>query len=834
MVEAIGAFYDGRDVVSWTRDPGGRRVWRRARAEHSCYLRSADVAANEEVKRWLRSSQLVTGVADDGTWTHVSFKDSDVLYRACAPRVRVPDGEPRPGLFPGLKIQSFEGDLRPVQRWLLEKSVRIVPGRRCYLDIEADSRVPISKKEQARILSWTIGDEQGEMVTGMLAEDSNDAERELLLDLFNELEAYDQIVGWYLDGYDKPVIAARTEARRVTVDPRSWVWTDFLPIFDRYNMNASKSGDEKQSLKLDDVARAVAGVGKLEGVDGSQSYALWLTDRPRLGRYNVQDVWCMIKVNEATGYLDVHDAIAQECGVLPDTNGANPLRFVDAFILRLARERGMRLPSMFGKGEAPTNLGQFEGAYVLDPARTGLIDDVHVCDFAGMYPSIIRTWNMSAETWAPDVQLTAGATPTYLRHLPADTTRKPIPDGHCAAPNDTVFRTEPEGILSIACGQLMARRKHWTELQASFPPGTPEATDAARRAGGFKIAINSFYGVQGCPFFRVHERDVAEAVSTTGSWLIRLVLAEAEKRGWKAEYGDTDSAFVSGCSEEQFREFVRWCNDVLFPRECERMKTPRMLLKLEYEKAFERLVMVGKKTYAGRYAHYKGKRASDASEPEIKGLEYKRGDAVRMARAMQAEVLDLLLGGGVKIDGVASPRRERCEDDPAVFVALVERWKERIMRGPLTVDDVIVSVVMNKELDDYASRKKKDGNWAAQPPHVEIGKRLRSAGVPVGEGTRIRYYVRDGATSPLGVAHESEWKDDVDRYYLWDEKVFEPSHRVLAAAFPGIRWKDHLERQRVKSALKAIQAFAASLSRAAKVDARAPKKKDAAGQGRLF
>lgn len=181
---------------------------------------------------------------------------------------------------------------------------------------------------------------------------------------------------------------------------------------------------------------------------------------------------------------------------------------------------------MYGKQDDDDS--QFLGAYVMEPSVKGLVRDVHVCDFASMYPSIIRSWNMSPETYAPDVVLEQGALPSYLLHAKRDAAPRVLPPGHCVAPNGAVFRTEPEGILPIAIGKILEMRKYWNKLKASFPPESPEWIDADRRATAYKIAANTFYGVQGCKFFRLYRYEVAEAVTQAGKWMIQEVIRAAE------------------------------------------------------------------------------------------------------------------------------------------------------------------------------------------------------------------------------------------------------------------------------------------------------------------
>jgi DNA polymerase elongation subunit (family B) len=789
-VQATGAYFDGRDIVYWTRSSTGERELHRARAEHACYLSASKTPA--EVVERLRASSVVRSLKADGDWLRLSVRDRDVLYRIAAPRVKGHDGETHPGLLAGFGVPSYEADLDPVRRWALENSVEVVEPRRCYLDLECDSRVPLSKKESARILSWSLGDDSHDpwnpgcpdgLVTAVLEEDTDEAERELLLDLLEELEPYDQVAAWYGDGYDFPVLRARLERQRVHVDERRWLLVDHLPVFRRMNISSSKSGDEKQSMSLDSIAQSVAGMRKFE-FDSSRTWDEWAAGGARragLGRYNAHDVRLMIAIERRTGYLELHNVVSQTCGVFPDTRASNPLRYVDNMMLRLARSRGLRLPTMFGKGDDADE--QFTGAYVMEPVK-GILRDVHVVDFASMYPSIIRSWNMSHETLTEHA-LEEGPRPSYLLHAPR-AEKRPVPAGCCESPSGAVFRTEPEGLLSVAVGEALRLRKYWTRLKASFPPESPEWIDADRRSTGYKIVGNTFFGVASCRYFRCFSEEVGEGITKAGQWMIKLVAAEVEKRGMRPVAGDTDSSFITDTTGDAMRAFVEWCNAELFPAELRKMGAPRCELRLEYEKAHEVMLSVGKKRYAARYAHYKGQAPDASTKPEVKGLEYKRGDTSRLARAMQAEVIDLMLGGGV-----LGPRRAEVCLERQIFWDLVCRWRERVLDGELRREDVILSKRLTKPLDAYTRRTRKDGGFAGQPPHVEVARVLRDRGTPVAEGFKVDYFVRDGSTTPARVLPAVDWDGEFDRYYLWEQLVYPPTQRVLEVAFPAGGWEQH-------------------------------------------
>jgi len=176
----------------------------------------------------------------------------------------------------------------------------------------------------------------------------------------------------------------------------------------------------------------------------------------------------------------------------------------------------------------------------------------------------------------------------------------------------------------------------------------------------------------------------------------------------------------------------------------------------------------------------------------VKGLEYKRGDTAKLARDFQAEILDVLLGGGI-----LGPRRPDVCLDPEVFRAIVVKWRARILEGELTKDQVKISKRLKKPVGSYVVRKKKDGSNASRSPHVEIAAQLEERGIPIPEGFKVDYYVVDGASSPQKTAWIGDWDGQFDRFYLWENLVYPAALRVLDAAFPDPWWKQH-ERVRPK------------------------------------
>lgn len=770
MHQYVNAYWQGNSLFAVRRDEAGDVIIDEYPAQHAFFVRKSDASLG--FLREFRNARLVTGIVEEGEWVRLKWRYERPSYHEPAQHLKVAKM-----LQDKHRIPTFEADVSPVRRWVVENDIEIAKPRRCYLDIETDSRVPFSRKSESRILAWVVvGEGDGSQVdAGLLTNEDDDSEKQCLKSLWKCLTKYDQVCAWNGDRFDFSMILERSKRVGLQVDTRRWLWLDHLVLFRRMNMSASESGDEKQSMSLESVGRAVCGEGKLEGISGAQSWDLWAEgteSRGKLLDYCAQDADLMRKIEAKTGYIVLLQTLAESVRIFPDTHGINPSGQVESFLMMLAKKRNLRFPSHFHVEGGD----KFDGAYVMDPTANGVARNVHVADFARLYPSIIMSWNMSVETIRPEVRLTESAEgrPLYLSHLPLK--RFPIPEGKCAAAiTDVVFDNEPTGILPEAVSEMIRLRSYWNKKKASLPPGTEEWKDADRRSSAYKIAANSFYGVIGMPHSRFYVRELAESVSQCGVWLIQNTIEAAKARGYDVIYGDTDSIFVTGTTKDEFDSFVKWCNSDLYPGLMKERGCTRNFTELAYEKAFERIVFTCAKKYVGRYSHYKGTIATKDSKPEIKGLEYKRGDVSRLTRAFQAEVIGLLMAG----DDVPGPD---------VFEPIVDKWKSRILEGELDRKDIVISKQLNKPLNEYVRRIKKDGDYASEPAHIAVARILKERGQDVGEGTKVGYVVVDGAASPLGVIPVDDWNGEFDRYYLWERLVYPSTQRLLSAAFPSHNW----------------------------------------------
>jgi DNA polymerase elongation subunit (family B) len=587
----VNAYVDGefgdRVVLLW-RAIDGTLERKTIPAEYVSYHKLPQIP--NELQRDIEGSRFVKSARVEGEWYRVGWRDRQVRDDMC-----LGVGPERLSPLRNAGVEHFEADVHPVRRHLTDTNAGIQKPKRCYLDFEGDSRVPFPRKEDARVLAWAVTDDDGHRFQGVLERDSDDSERSLLEQLWEVLRPYDQVLAWNGDNYDFPVLKARTRRCGVRADIRRLLYLDQLDLFRTMNMHAAESGEEKTSLALNAVAKSLLGRGKKD-FDARFTWEAWLNATPcegarenddsrRCGKcrkcmsdYNLEDAALLPEIERETGYADVLLAICEVCHIFPDSRALNNTHQMDGFMLRFGLEKNVHFPTK--KFTVVTE--KYKGAWVVPPKeKAGIHHDVHVFDFASLYPSILLTYNMSPET--------------KVATVPAD---QPLPPGICRAPYTGIcFATGTKGLLAEALDVLLRLRAPWKKLKASLPPGSPEWHDANRKDNAYKVAANALYGVCGSPFSRFFDREIAESCTQAGRFLLEQTLEAARARGWNPIYGDTDSGFVGNVDRIAFVAFVDWCNKELYPKLIAEHGCTENRIKLENEKGFSAIVFVTAKRY---------------------------------------------------------------------------------------------------------------------------------------------------------------------------------------------------------------------------------------------
>ena len=232
----------------------------------------------------------------------------------------------------------------------------------------------------------------------------------------------------------------------------------------------------------------------------------------------------------------------------------------------------------------------------------GIHRNVVVLDFASMYPSLMRKYNLSPDTLIGADDIVAPDS-MYL-----------IPEvGHR-------FLKRPDGFYRVALSSLIEERARIKNELASVG-GEASSGVLRERERVVKVITNACYGYAGWAGARWYVREVAESAAALGRQLITETIEKANALGLKVIYSDTDSIFVSNI-EQTVKELIEWVN-----------KDPGLEIKVEAE--YDRVL------FTEAMKRYAGLRRDGTLD--IVGLEVVRGDWTDIARSVQERVLRAIL-----------------------------------------------------------------------------------------------------------------------------------------------------------------------------------------------
>ncbi len=638
---------------------------------------------------------------------------------------------------------TYEADTEHASDVLIDEGWSVAtprPDEVLYFDIETDDRGEFTEAEDADTRILSIGAVDGD---GRKFYWDDDYERELLRRFLKTADDYAVIVGWNAIGFDFPYVDNRCLANGIDVDWSRWVRLDLMPLYDTLGRPT-----ETLSLKLDDTAERELGegAGKTDVKPGSgRLYDMWKSGDKRLKKYNIRDAEIVKELDEEFGLVELLHTICDICGYPPgetcyeDKYGNVKLAIgmvVDAKILSVARKRGQ---PMFNRGKY-SDTGEFPGGDVLDPTP-GMHRDVVTVDYSGMYPSIIRAFNLGPRTWAENAA-----------DLNVDAFR--IIRGESGV---FVDETVQKSILAEAAEDLDKIRQESKSARNEAPTGSREYEIANQRDKGVKVANNTIFGVVASPYHRYYLPGASENITLIGQKLVRIAERVSNEHGSirRVLYGDTDSVMVeldTGAVPEDLDGKVSAAHEVADAIEAEIQRWATVernangsLLELDVDYVWDKFHQTDKKKrYFGRVVYDGGDRVD---EVKYKGIEARQNDVPKPCRELQKELMHAV-----------------CYDEPTG--PIVDKYKDRLFAGEVDAD-----MATNKGLGKSVSAYK-----AATPPlHVRAATAIREefGRGEVHVGDKVGYIKFGHNTNDWTWVHNGEMGralNHVHYSYLWDEK----------------------------------------------------------------
>ncbi len=385
------------------------------------------------------------------------------------------------------------------------------------------------------------------------------------------------------------------------------------------------------------------------------------------------------------------------------------------------------------KSEAIIKGKKYKGGLVIDP-KTGIHFNVSVLDFASLYPSIIKVYNISYETV----------------NCPHPECRKNrIPEV------DNWYCSKRRGIESLIVGSLRDLRVDYYKSLTKSNTLSAEQKELYRVvSSGLKVILNASYGVLGFESFPLYCLPAAEAVASLGRYAITRTIQKCKELGIDVVYSDTDSLFLQAPSETQISEVSEWTQKELG-------------IELDVDKVYRYVAMSQrKKNYFGVL--------SDGTV-DLKGLTGKKSQTPQFIKDSFYKILEILTR--VKSENDFESAREEIK-------SLLKNDYNRLKERKISLDELAFNVMIGKEISRY-----KD----SIPQHVRAAQLMQKAGSEIRAGDIIAFVkttTGDGA-KPVRLAKPSEI--DVEKYLEYMKSTFDQLLGSLGYDFEEILGATKLE-----------------------------------------
>ncbi|MCP4586354.1 DNA polymerase II [Pseudoalteromonas sp.] len=610
------------------------------------------------------------------------------------------------------QIVTFEDDVRPIDRFLMERFIKGSVWVKGEIHTRSDFRLlkkaklkPNNEfKPNFKLVSIDIecngdgvlfsiglvGDGIDKVL--MIGRPESTAELDYQInwcedeiDLLSQFETEiqridpDVLIGWNVIEFDFSVLHARAEAlgislklgrnkekmrlregnfTRITIPGR--VVVDGIDTL----KNATYHYD---SFSLANVASIELGEEKLISTDNRLEEIIrqFNEEKLSLANYNRQDCILVLRIFEKLKLLDFAVVRSQLTGLELERMGGSVAAFTNLY-----------LPLLHRSGYVAPNLGDHglsfdsPGGYVMS-SQPGLYQNILVLDYKSLYPSIMRTFCIDP------LGLIEGL-------------KKP--DNAIEGFNQAQFsRTEhhlPELIRELAATRQIAKDKEQPMLSQAI-----------------KIIMNSLYGVLGSKGCRFYDPRLSSSITLRGHEIMQTTKQWIEEWGYEVIYGDTDSTFVRLDDDLNSHD----CNEIGTKlakkiNKCWQIKLLQdykidSFLEIEFETHYSPFFMPtirGKTT--GSKKRYVGKvEKNGASKLVFKGMETVRSDWTELAHKFQTELFEILFSENYS---------------PQLIVQAFDRYVKKLYAGEFD-SSLIYRKRLGQHLTDYQKNI---------PPHVKAAK----------------------------------------------------------------------------------------------------------------
>ncbi len=580
------------------------------------------------------------------------------------------------------------------------------------------------------------------------------SEKELISEIFKALFDYPFVITFNGDDFDFRYLFHRAQklgfkrsqipielGRRVCLLTQN-IHIDLYKFFFNKSIQIYAFSQKYRDVTLDNVGTAIIGLSKIQLTKPMSE--LTYTE---LAYYCFRDAEITFRLTAFDDDLVMKLILAlARISRMPmeDVSRQGVSRWIRNFMHHEHRRRGMLIPNaediLTLKGTTATKAiikgKKYKGAIVVEPVP-GVHFNVAVMDFASLYPSIIKVYNLGYQT-------------ILCPHEECKDNKVPeTPHWVCK---------KHQALESLLIGSLRDLRVRW------YKPKSKDKTLSGELRSWYnviqsalKVILNASYGVFGAESFDLYCPPVAEATASIGRHVITRSIKKARELGIEVIYGDTDSIFLKNASQSQINSIAKWSEKELG-------------MELDVDKVYRYSVFSSrKKNYLGVFP--------DGSV-DVKGLTGKKRHIPMFIKEAFDQMEERLtqVKSPVEFETAKKDIRKIVQDR---YLKLKRRdWGE-------TPDELAFQVVLGKIPDRYTK---------TTPQHVKAATLLQKRGYDLKAGDLISFVkvMKEPHVKPVELASNSEI--DVDKYVAYLQSTFDQVLDAMGLNFGEIIGLTKLER----------------------------------------
>jgi DNA polymerase elongation subunit (family B) len=595
---------------------------------------------------------------------------------------------------------------------------------------------------------------------------------------------------------------------------------DYLQLYRQFTFT------QQSSYRLDYIGEVEVGMKKVS-YEGTLN-DLYDNDLQTFIDYNIRDVRILVELDKKLDFIEIARGIAH-LGHVPYEDINMSSRWLEGAILVYLKKIGVVAPN---KPPRPKKFSddKFTGAYVQEP-QAGKHKWVYDLDITSMYPSVIRSLNVSPETkigkvtgWNEIEFINKSKEKTYtmlnknnkeMGKMTKQELQKYFDEADVSiSSNGIIYRTDKQGLIPALLEKWFNERVEMRKLVKKFNEqgDTEKEQYFDRRQHIQKIVLNSLYGVLGLPVFRFYDLDNAEATTTTGQQLIKFS-KKITNHFYNNELGtnedyviyiDTDSIFASAvplvkkrfpnqeltetmmtqrimeiCSEVQ--DYLNESYNYFAKKFC---NVDDHVFDIKQEVVAKTGLFITKKRYGLRIINDAGRKVN---KTHVKGLDTIRSNFAVAMKGLLQSVLD---------DILADVPKEKIDERISIFKRNMHNLSYEVMANPIGVKGIGKYQV--KDSESAFSRYKK-----GTPVHVKSAINYNSLidywyeGKKYGKitnGNKIKWvYLKENEFGFDTIAYKG-YEDppqvlEMIRNYIDHNKMFEQAmSKKIGMFYKALKW----------------------------------------------